>query len=466
MQKKDSYYYRTIIEGLEETIKSVDSNAVRYREENVHIKLSKAYRISKHLAMLGDSLRKSTVGKGYRFLKRSYRKARLFSQHKTSATKRPVDEIMHSEYNVSTRTEEQDKKILVGLVLRDGNIRPQSSAFIRLVAPLTTQPLDKKVQLHVFGEDISADTDEQKSIDIFIVQRTAFSTLAKAKLFYENVKKNDAKLVIDLDDALGMLDKSHEQFIIQHKCLEALDFLVNNCDQLWCSTNKIAEYYSDISTKTIVVRNAIDAKKWPNLTPPNLRLPAKSSSEPLKILYMGTRTHLGDYNMIAPAFDRLHAIAPGSFEVTVIGVSGSISARPYVKRLQPPQELTVYPRFTKWFSDYQDCFDIGISPLEDTPFNQAKSDIKCVDYLAIRAMPMLSSLSPYLDSDLIPYALLVDNTVDAWTDALLGLVQNPDILAEHRVTVEKGYEFVLKNRSVSQISTILDKQIEELTGKK
>ena len=459
MINKDIHYYKSIVEGLEEVIKQQDLSTSRYREENRRLRLSKAYRLSLKLSQGYKKARSSIVGQTYRTIKKTY-KYSLTKLRFTSHNIRSVETLILNEYNTQLRLESSKSRIGIILIARDGAIRPQSSAFIRLIAPLTSKKLKNKINLQIYDEKLPAAVYDRKITQLFIVQRSAFSTLEIAMAFFEKTKQINAKLIIDLDDALSLLDQNHEQYQIQHKSLEALDFLIQKCDQLWCSTKVILDSYEHLAPRVHLIENTINTTNDTNDFQVNRD--SNSVAQPVQILYMGTSTHYHDFAMISPALDRIHAILPGSFEVTIIGVAKNIAERPYIKFLSPPQELTVYPLFIKWLSQYKNYFDIGISPLVETPFNMAKSDIKCIDYLSVGAIPVVSNVSPYAKSALGNYVMLVDNNTEAWTDCLIKLIIDHKLLVKQRSIAKNGYSYVLKNRLTDQSSELILRLINSL----
>jgi hypothetical protein len=83
-----------------------------------------------------------------------------------------------------------------------------------------------------------------------------------------------------------------------------------------------------------------------------------------------------------------------------------------------------YPLFMLWFTGHI-RWDIAISPLRDTAFNQCKSDIKFLDYSAIGAAGIYSRVPAYESSvHHSQTGLLVDNDGEAWEEALETLLSD------------------------------------------
>jgi hypothetical protein len=75
-----------------------------------------------------------------------------------------------------------------------------------------------------------------------------------------------------------------------------------------------------------------------------------------------------------------------------------------------------------WFTG-QIHWDIALSPLQLTPFNRYKSDIKFLDYSAIGAAGVLTRIAAYENSvqDKVT-GMLVDNQPELWFQAFNELI--------------------------------------------
>jgi len=143
----------------------------------------------------------------------------------------------------------------------------------------------------------------------------------------------------------------------------------------------------------------------------------------LKVLYFGSRTHGDDLSCVLPAFDRLRE---QGVTLTIVGVERE--ERDGYERLTPPSDR--YDDFVPWLRNVSSQFDLGIAPLAASRFNERKSAIKFFEY-ALCGLPTLASqVDPYaanIQSGVD--GLLVENTVDAWEQALIQARDFP----EHRL---------------------------------
>lgn len=103
--------------------------------------------------------------------------------------------------------------------------------------------------------------------------------------------------------------------------------------------------------------------------------------------------------------------------------SAALTGLPSVKSLK---FMSNYDRFFRKFA----CsgFDIGLAPLLDDEFHQSKSNLKFRDYAACRIAGIYSNVPVYAEcvQDGIT-GLLVENSSEAWLDALTRLMSNKDL---------------------------------------
>src|SRR5690606_7289642 len=113
----------------------------------------------------------------------------------------------------------------IDLILQNGETKPTSSAFIRLVSPLTAPSLRYSVSLRIHE---SSSYEFSKDTDICIVQRTAIGTLSAAVRLVDGLRENNIKLIVDTDDAFTDIDESHPEYFTQKERVETLQYLIEN----------------------------------------------------------------------------------------------------------------------------------------------------------------------------------------------------------------------------------------------
>lgn len=335
--------------------------------------------------------------------------------------------------------------------------RPTSSAFIRLISPLTHPSVSEDIGLEVTdpGEFLI-----RKGTNVCIVQRTAIPTVREARKMAAELKRRDIKLVIDNDDAFTHLTVAHPEHVQQGEKIKAMDFLMKEADEIWVSTNRLQRDYAD-QRHVVVVENTLDERVWTSLKTEVYR-PLRDT-EPLQLVYMGTVTHGADFALVKPVFEKLYKKYPGEFMLTVIGIEDGLSQSPWIT-VQAPYH-PIYPEFAKWFSSLGP-FDIGISPLEDTPFNGGKSDIKCLDYLANGIRPIVSDVEAYRNKDLDELIVRVANKEADWFKVLENEIKNKKKNREQREKYTlAGYRYIKQERSAQVSAQLLLDRLRHINDK-
>ncbi|WP_244633412.1 hypothetical protein [Aeromicrobium sp. CFBP 8757] len=344
------------------------------------------------------------------------------------------------------------RRLNVTLVLRSAK-RPTSSTYIRLLSPMS-RPAFGRVGLDVVDHK---DLWISRRSDVCIVQRTAFDDPVTAQRFVDEARRRECVVVVDSDDAFSTLDPDHPQYDQQIARAGVLEDVMRRADEVWLSTDDLLRAHDLPNAR--VVRNTLDLALW---RPADEPATAPDPDAPLRMLYMGTTTHDGDLAMLAPVLERLHASRPGAFGVVMVGVAKGLVERPWMHVVKPPSSS--YHRFVPWLVE-QGPFDVGLSPLLDSPFNRAKSDIKCLDYLALGARPVVSDVEPYRVAELDGFVDRVPEDPQAWLATLERLVDDRARLRRDAVRDRRaGRDYLAATRSADLTATILRSRLDALVA--
>ncbi len=297
----------------------------------------------------------------------------------------------------------------VGLLLQQGRAWPTSSAFIRLIAPLTTDYAYRKLEI----VQLDGATDSRlQECDICIVQRIAVRQDDEADFLLARLEQLGIPLYVDTDDAFFF----HEQ----HKADDAvLQRLMHAARETWFSTRALEALYAEVPGTKRVLRNTLDPRFWRNYRKP---VGTAFDAEAVRFLYMGTATHDGDFQEALPGLKRLAEEMPGKFDLTIIGAVRTPPRENWIRTLSPPADKGSYPHFVRWL--VENCrFDVGIAPLAESAFNHAKSDIKVLDYGALGLLPLVSDCPAYRHP--IEEGVAIGCKGDDWFDKAAEIVRNP-----------------------------------------
>lgn len=368
--------------------------------------------------------------------------------------KRHLREILKRFYNTPSR-QTKENTLKIALVLRSGTTHPGSSAFIRLISPLTDPSVSEKLTIKLYPQN----TTQVEGADICIIQRTAFDDIKKAKELVKNTSLTKTALIVDSDDGFNEIDQSHPEYLLHRGRMDAFNYLLEEADRVWFSTTELAKSHPEIKNKIKVIPNSLDERVWKkSIRSQSIR------SGPIQLIYMGTATHNNDFEFILPALDSIAKRHPGKFRLSVIGISDNLPEREWIRRLSPSKG-SIYPRFVEWLMSNND-FDVGLSPLVNSPFNRYKSDIKCLDYLAAGIVPLVSDTPPYRSKSLDKFIFRVDNTHEAWIQALSEIVSNPMVtLRKVRRMVSLGQDYLWSERSSEITAQNLLSELESLTDR-
>jgi hypothetical protein len=264
--------------------------------------------------------------------------------------------------------------------------------------------------------------------DVVIWHRVALPSLEEVEDLASMSRILGAKMIYDIDD--NLLDISdHGESTSYGDKVAAVRRSLAVADEVWCSTQRLAtRVQANTLAPPLVLQNALDPALW---GAKRLRTMHSTDLAPLRMLYMGTRTHDEDFALLASALDQLDQKSPGSFELTLIGVRARDTSAPsWLRTLNLPSHIGAsYPAFVHWFKALEG-FDLGVAPLISSRFNDCKSCIKALDYAALGLPTLASNVPGYADSlvDGIN-CFLADNDVEAWASTIRTLAAQRSTLA-------------------------------------
>ena len=382
--------------------------------------------------------------------RRQERSETIAKEHSFDArARRLVDAALGTLGLVSPSPAPRDPRLHVHVIARYGRQGPQSSAFIRLIAPLTDATVAHRVRVTV-----GPASDPIPECDVCIVQRTAFDSVGDVDRLIGRLGAIGAALVTDIDDAFRSIGPDHPEAAFYRPLVAALDRAVAASAETWFSTEEAARAYAGIAHSARLLPNALDPRLWRDW---RAQRPSILTGHRVRMVYMGTYTHNADLERVRPALDRLHDERPGAFELTLIGVAAEAAPAPWLVRLSPPADAVAYPRFVRWLRA-QGPFDLGLAPLADSAFNRAKSDVKLLDYAALGALPVVEDAIAYRAD---PHAGEIAVHARDWHEALSRVLDDPD---DARRRAARATDHLWRSRAVSGIAPVMLARLEALVG--
>jgi glycosyltransferase involved in cell wall biosynthesis len=206
---------------------------------------------------------------------------------------------------------------------------------------------------------------------------------------------------------------------LEHRMARAL----GQCDRLIVTTPPLVEVYRRFIDDIRVVPNQLDGSRWLGLESKR-----RAGRKP-RVGWAGALQHLGDLKWLEPVVRALHR----EVEWVFMGMCPD-NLRPYVAEFHAPVPLPQYPSALAGLN-----LDLAIAPLEMNRFNEAKSDLRILEYGALGWPVIATDIYPYQGK---PVPVLA-NQPDCWVAAIRERVNDLDALA---LEGDRLREWVLNSR--------------------
>jgi glycosyltransferase involved in cell wall biosynthesis len=241
----------------------------------------------------------------------------------------------------------------------------------------------------------------------------------------------DVFVVFSLDDLIISLPKRNDAKRLLHKDIRhRLRRVLGMCDRLIVSTEPLAHAFKEYCKDIVVIPNSLDMRRWSQVS-----LPSYSKREKLRVGWAGGQLHEGDLAII------VDLVKSTSKQVDWVFMG-----------MLPPElknDIHEYHKFTS-FDDYPEKMalldlDLAIAPLEQHPFNEAKSNLRLLEYGVLGWPVICTDIYPYQTNN--PPVERVQNTLISWKQAIESAVQNPDALKMKGKSLQ---DWVLKHYTIDK----------------
>ncbi len=319
--------------------------------------------------------------------------------------------MMEGNYNVhqDDRTNRHPQLVVYSL-----DTEERACAIIRIIAPFLAKGWDVTWAVKKTGAGFSTDLEALGQADLVIIQRhfpAVFTEQALKKIIAQNVP-----IVYDLDDMFLDISPSHPHYKALNERVPYIKWMLNEADAITVSTLTLQKSLGKHTRRPIHVQPNLVDWSWFYDRP-------RPHTAPFNLLVSGTPTHQSDWQIIE---EPLAEILNTYTQVKAI-FFGELPAR-FVNH--PSVRLIGFLPGYREYADQLKGLDVHLAlvPLEDTPFNRCKSNIKWLEYSAAGIPGIYSDITPYRDS--ITHGktgLLVANTSKDWFTAISGLLANPNL---------------------------------------
>ena len=244
--------------------------------------------------------------------------------------------------------------------------------------------------------------------DVVVMQRPNVGLIPSIENYH---KFGGSFVVYELDDLLSHLTlRSPARDEINNDMVQGVMKTITRCDRFVVSTPVLADLYRTLHTDIRVMPNYLERDRWGGFAP--LR---HQSARP-RVGWAGGSSHVGDLEMIADVVREL----ADEVDWVFFGLCPD-SLRPYVKEVHGGVPLQHYQDKLATLN-----LDLAIAPLEIHLFNEAKSNLRLLEYGVMGYPVICTDIAPYRGD--LPVTR-VPNKHEAWIAAIREKLSDPDALA-------------------------------------
>ncbi len=293
----------------------------------------------------------------------------------------------------------------------------------RVISPM--QGLDKAsyVQAHIAWSYYQYDYILERHAPTHILMQTPLHD-AHIGFIEKIAKRTKAKLLFEIDDLLDNIPKDNPAYDKRYPDItKRLQRTISMCDKLIVSTKPLEDAYGKYAKETSIVANYLRKDIWLPLKD----VPKRFQGKKIRVGWAGAMFHTGDLSIIADVVKELKdkvewvfmGLAPKGCEA-FIEYHESVPLRDY------PQKLATLD------------LDLAVVPLQQHPFNDAKSNLRLLEFGIFGWSVIATDAYPYRNAPVT----LVENTKKAWIEAIEAKIADKEKLIEDG---ERLREWVLKN---------------------
>ena len=251
--------------------------------------------------------------------------------------------------------------------------------------------------------------------------------------------KNSIQSVYEIDDYLHGLPITHPDRVsgVMGQRLLSMYLAIQASSLVTVSTETLKKQYEHLNSNIRVLPNYFDDRLFGFKTPQK----TLENNGPVKILYMGGRSHLLDVELIIPVLKTLLEEFGETIHLHMLGI-------PIPKALKPFRNISAdtairydYEEFAKHLQ--HQIADIAIAPLEDNLFNRCKSPIKHFEYASLGIPGVFSRVQPYMEVIQHGRNGFLATNYDEWYEKLKLLIKEPalryDIASQAQEEISDKY---------------------------
>lgn len=277
---------------------------------------------------------------------------------------------------------------------------------------------------------------ERMCADTLVLHNTVHDAQLKAIAEYK--RHNKIRMIFSQDDLMINIPKSNPFHKTVYKDIERrLVEGISYCDGLLVTTEPLAHAYSRYTRKVTMIPNYLQGSVWLKQ-----KLKTRTDGKP-RVGWAGAQQHGADiallYRTIQATYKEVDWIFMGMCAKEFL---------PYVKEVHNPVSYDRYPQMLASLN-----LDLGLAPLEINPFNEAKSNLKLLEY-GVLGIPVICT-------DIFPYqggapVTRVSNRSEDWTTNIREHISDRQALQEKGQQLRRWVErFYLLEDHLQEWSQLL-----------
>jgi len=231
----------------------------------------------------------------------------------------------------------------------------------------------------------------------------------------------DMLSIMMIDDLITHMPEDNPNYrIIPRDGRNRLRKLFKHCDRVIVSTQPLFDFVKELTDEVRLVPNTLRDDLWGHLTSQR-----RVGKKP-RVGWAGAQQHKGDLAIITEAVKQ----TADEVEWVFFGMCPD-EIRPYVAEYhQFEVGVEAYPAKLAALN-----LDLAVAPLELHPFNEAKSNLRLLEYGVLGLPVVCTDIYPYRTDD--APVTRVANETDAWVNAIRERVHDLDAAAREGDTLRQ-----------------------------
>lgn len=330
------------------------------------------------------------------------------------------------------------------ITVSDANTEPtlKKSDVVLLGRAASDHVLQIIKRLQMFGKRVVFDLDDNM-FDVSVMS-PHYQNLGAMQVDFEN--PDGTKGEVWTDGKAGFDAKRNRQIRM------SFTRLIRQADCITVTTEPLRKTYSRYNDNVTIIPNAINFRVWDKL---NIGWLGKE----VRLLYTGAANHFEDWLFVHPVLEELQKKYK-NLTIVLIGTDWTSApnnldySRVEVHRWV---DFEAYPYLLKSLGCH-----IGIAPISKTDFNDCRSELKWVEYSALKMATVATPWGPYKRSVKDGVTGLLADEREDWVAALSTLIEDKALRNELAVN---AYKECKKNFNLDFAVDLWMKAFQEAKGR-